>query len=881
MKNIDEYIHHLSKEPLERKALFEEIMIAVTSFFRDRDFYESLEAQLDRLESLKDGQIRVWVAGCSKGQEAYSLAILLMEYREKKELNFSIKIFATDLNSSNIEYASRGFYTKSEVETVSESLREKYFIKKDGLFLVREEIRECLIFSVHDLISSPPFSNMSLVSCRNLLIYLTPSSQAKAISNLVFSLKVGGILALGPSETLGALAPSMLVMDGKWRIFKKLKKFETYPMPKWEQPKSFRNLEIIKRNTKSSNRFGGSDFSLVILESLYPNALVINEQFEILAIFGEAHKLLNKTPRGVMTLSLEGQFDPKIQLPITSILLEAKQKKSKIRIQSVPLTEDGIEILVELVVQAILVPSGEFFYICEISPATDQKIETIKNAGDTSDIIASLQVELHECRNELNATIAVTEESNEELQTTNEELISSNEELQSTNEELNSVNEELYTLNTEFQEKISQLALINADLENLINALNIGVIYLDQNFLIRRVTAQPDVVLNVKMIDIGRSLFDLKTGEILRPIQDRVKKGEKIDHSIEYTPENGRFYLIRITNFLDHKTKDHGYIVTIVDISESKKNEIFLEETQKVAKMGGWIVELATMTPIWSRQVYAIHEVEYGSPIDLSLAINFFAPKERERMKSYVSACREGVPYEDTFEFITAKGRNIWVRATGRPVYGPHGDVTMLRGTLQDITEMRISDQQQALALDVTQTGVWTWDYLTGKLNWDKQMYLLYGKTPTTKELTFQDWRESVNPDDLSRFERDLMDSMERRTLFSGSFQIKLPNGDSRWIACSAKGLYDEHNKLFHVIGVNRDQTEELNFRKTIEEERTRNQQAMKMASIGELASGIGHEVNNPLAIMISNLEFLLENLSNDESSQQLVRKTLDAGSRI
>lgn len=723
------------------------------------------------------------------------------------------------------------------------------------------------------------------MTCRNLLIYLSQKSQKKALSNLLFSLKIGGILGLGPSETLGEIASSVSVVDTKWRLFKKLKKYHELPYPRWDQPTSQKKIEYNDHISKMNNRYQNKNYSLHLLEALYPHSLIISEEFDLLAVFGKAHLLLNKTPSGIMTLSIEQVFNPEVGISISAFLIEAKNKKAQVRYQGINLVGEEGEVFNELLIQFVRGKQGLNVYLCQLSTqAPAQKVELVKNAQNNSDIISSLELELQDYRQQLTNTLAAMDESQEELQTTNEELIASNEELQSTNEELNSVNEELYTLNSELQEKMNQLSLTNGDLENLINALNIGVIYLDEHLIIRRVTNHPASVLNVRSSDAGRSLFDLKAGEILRPLHDKIKSGksmdESMDESIEYVAENKFFYLIRLTSFQDKKLDELGYIITIVDITESKKNEIFLEETHKVTKTGGWIVDLASMKPTWSRQVYAIHEVDYGSPIDLTQAINFFAPHERKRISDYVTLCQQGTPYEDTFEFITAKGRHIWVRATGRPVYGPNGQVSMLTGTFQDITDMRLSDQRYSLALEVTQTGVWTWNYLQGTLSWDKQMYQLYGRKLGT-DLTYQDWRDMIHSDDLAPVEQQLLSSIQNRQLYQGQFRVKLPTGEIRWLSCSARGLYNLEDKLYQIIGVNSDKTEEILLRKKLDEERQLNQQSMKMASLGELAAGIGHEVNNPLAIMVSHLEMLREQIQPDQKAQETISKIFDAGLRI
>lgn len=879
--NIEAYLETLRLDSTERRLLFEEIMIAVTSFFRDPEFYQALEEQV-LLSRLGDGaQVRAWVAGCSKGQEAYSLAILLSELKEKHQLTYSIKIFATDINPANIDYASRGVYQRAEIESLPEAYVAKYFRRQDDCYVVSTALRDGLIFSRHDVITSPPFSNVDIVSCRNLLIYLSQKSQKRALTNLLFSLRIGGVLALGPSETLGDIASSVGVLDGKWRLYKKLKKFNDLPFPKWEQPYTHAKPDQLERISKLSSRHQHRNFSLELLEALYPHALVISEDFELLASFGQAHRLLNKEPRGIMSLAIDQLFSPGLGVSISALLLEARNKKARLLFQGLALDPPSSPPFNQLSITFVEGVQGLNLYLCELShTAQAPRPELVKDAQKSSDLIASLQLELQDYRHQLTATLSAMDESQEELQTTNEELIASNEELQSTNEELNSVNEELYTLNSELQEKMNQLSITNGDLENLINALNIGVIYLDHNLIIRRVTNHPAAVLNVRSSDAGRSLFDLKAGEVLRPLHAKIKSGESLDESLEYVVDNKSFYLIRLTSFQDKKLGELGYIITLVDITDSKKNEIFLEETHKVTRTGGWIVDLTTMKPTWSRQVYAIHELDYGVPVDLAQAINFFAPHERKRIADCVALCQRGTPYEETFEFVTAKGRHIWVRATGRPVYGVDGKVSMLTGTFQDITDMRLSDQRYSLALEVTQTGVWTWNYLEGTLAWDKQMYQLYGLKLGT-ELTYQDWRAMIHPGDLVQLEQQLLSAIDKRQLYQGQFRIKHPSGETRWLSCSARGLYNLEDKLYQIIGVNSDKTAEILLQEKFEEEKRLNQQAMKMASLGELAAGIGHEVNNPLAIMVSLLETLKEHPSVDPKALETIDKILDAGLRI
>ena len=596
--DLRDYVKFMESYSGEVMALYRDLLIGVTSFFRDREVFDELEAHyLPRLfERVGDREVRFWVAGCSTGEEAYSLAMLSREILANLGKRLEVKIFATDLDRDAILRASGGLYPESIAADLSPKFLSRYFYRREDHYQIDRAIREMVVFAQHNLIKDPPFTNIELVSCRNLLIYLQPVLQRKAMELMNFSLNPQGILLLGSSETTGEPTDLFEPLHQKFKIYaSKGKRRPTRDGPE------FSTVPEVRPWQNRAHAAGGSwlrsqeeermlDRFLQTLAGDYvPLAVVVNEQMEALHILGDPEgyfrlpsgKLMNDiTKIAVKDLAiplatgLQKVFKTGEELKYTSIRLKWRDETKSIQIRIRPLPgKKGQEPLAAVFVEETAPqpkePATGGTQVFDVSQEAEQRIH-------------DLEQELQFSRENLQATIEELETSNEELQATNEELLASNEELQSTNEELQSVNEELHTVNAEYQSKIIELTELNNDLDNLMASTRIGTLFLDENLAVRRFTPEIRRVLKILDSDIGRpvnhlvhTLTDVDLFALMEEVADTAVERER-----EVRTQDGAWLLMRILPYRVGAGAISGVVLTFIDIGLLKTTQVALSERE-------------------------------------------------------------------------------------------------------------------------------------------------------------------------------------------------------------------------------------------------------------------------------------------------------------
>ncbi len=589
-RDLNEYVRLLEHRPGEVTALYKDLLIGVTSFFRDREVFEELIAthlpQL--LNGLENREVRFWVPGCSTGEEAYTLAIAARECMEAMNKTFSIKIFATDIDRDAILFAGNGLYPESIAPDIPSGFFGKYFIRRDDKYQVHRNLREMVVFARHNVIKDPPFTNIDLLSCRNLLIYLQPVLQQKVMEYINFSLNPGGILILGTSETPGEMGDFFETLHHKLKIFRsKGKKRPPNEGLQFQTPgdaKMRRLYAVGERGNYSLLQREEERLMERLLQSLAGNyfilAAVVNEKMELLHVAGNAEGFL-RIPAGKLIFDITRMASKEIAIPLstgiqkvfntgeeikyTNIRVQTaeKNKTVQMRIRILP-ARKGQEPLAAIFIEELSTPRAEIEHgrnnIFDISKEVEQRIE-------------DLEQELQFTKENLQATIEELETSNEELQATNEELLASNEELQSTNEELQSVNEELHTVNAEYQMKIMELTEITNDLQNLIAATRIGTLFLDENLEVRKFTPELKRVFKILDSDIGRPVshlsHSLKEMDVIALIERALRHEEVIE--TEVSTSAGEWFLMRIFPYYVSEKFVSGVVLTFTDIGLLKK----------------------------------------------------------------------------------------------------------------------------------------------------------------------------------------------------------------------------------------------------------------------------------------------------------------------
>jgi two-component system CheB/CheR fusion protein len=601
--DLESYVRYAEHTPAEISSLYRELLIGVTSFFRDPEVMNKLQEKVlpEVFEKWADRELRFWVAGCSTGEEAYTLAIIAREVMESLGLARDIKIFATDIDRDAVATAGTGVYPESIAADLKPSLLAKYFYRRKETYQVARSLREMVVFAQHNLLKDPPFTRIDLVSCRNLLIYLQTNLQQHALEMFDFSLRPGGILLLGTSETLGEMEDRFEPIDRKARIYRSMGKMRNRHALDQLEPSS-RNLTgtvslpaiSYGRNARSTSREQERMVTRLLdtlAASYVPLAVVVNEHLEILYSIGDSRGIF-ALPSGKAVLEISKMVNRELGIPLATGIQKTFRTGEEIVYSNVRLREGGSgrkmrvrmcplpgrkndESLVVVFFEKI-----EDFQSANEDNATDYDLDE-----ETNQRMQDLELELQFTRENLQATIEELETSNEELQATNEELLASNEELQSTNEELQSTNEELYTVNAEYQNKIIELTEVQNDVENLLSSSRIGTLILDEDLCIRRYSQQATALFNLVDNDIGRPLKHLSHQFIdFDPVSKALhvqRTNDLVEQNVQV--ENGSWYLVRILPYHIGPKTFSGVVITLVDITPLREVQKKLEATNKTA----------------------------------------------------------------------------------------------------------------------------------------------------------------------------------------------------------------------------------------------------------------------------------------------------------
>jgi len=603
--DISLYVRYLQENPNEIDLLFRELLIGVTSFFRDPESYEALKKEVEAyiLEGKKQGSmLRIWVPGCSTGEEAYSIAILLMECLEGlgQKRRFKIQIFATDIHKEGIEKAREGVYLPNIAAQVSPERLDRFFTREEsGGYRISKEIRELVVFAPQNLIMDPPFTKLDILSCRNLLIYLTPELQKKLLPLFHYCLNPGGILFLGTAETIGSFTDLFSVSDNKWKTFRRTESGSalTY-LTDFPSDLSFTDGDRVTtppQFQKSEGRTVSDLVQSIILDDFAPSAVLINDKGDIVYVHGRTGKYLElsagKTNVNIYALAREG-----LRQHLGSAIRRALTQDTDVTLKDLRVRTNGDYQVVQLTVKPLREPDamrGLLLVVFDNAPtslpAKSSRRKKRGPAGEENPNVQALETELLETRELLQSTIEEMTTSqeelksaNEELQSTNEELQSSNEEMTTSKEEMQSLNEELMTVNAELQHKIDELSRASDDMKNLLNSTNIATLFLDNHLKVTRFTTPAADIIKLIPTDVGRPVSDIASS--LKGV-DLTKEVTYVLNSLvfkeaEVQTADDRSYFMRISPYRTIANVIDGAVVTFTDISGLKEMERALRESR-------------------------------------------------------------------------------------------------------------------------------------------------------------------------------------------------------------------------------------------------------------------------------------------------------------
>lgn len=609
LADVDTYQRYLKENPTELQALFKELLINVTSFFRDPEAFAALKT--DALPPLcanknDNDEFRVWVAGCASGEEAYSLAILLLEYLDGTQQDFKVQIYATDLDDDAINTARTGCYPPNIAQDMTPERLHRFFVRDDGGYRVKKEVREMVVFAVQNVIKDPPFTKLDLLSCRNLMIYLEPELQNRMIPAFHYALKPDGVLFLSPSETIGNHTELFTAINRKWKLYRaRSSSVAQRTLMRggfaWTTQPGARAPEEVSKKGRDIDC--AEQARRALLQSFAPASVLTDVRGNILFVHGETGKYLRPAP-GQATLNVVEMAREGLQLELRAALHTAATQGTPSIGRQVTLKSEGEPQAVALSVrplasaesdQARLLVSFE-----DVIPAPATTLTATgrrKRAAGAIEVrrVAEIENDLAYTRENLQATIEEQQTSNEELKSTNEELQSTNEELQSTNEELEtskeelqSVNEELVTVNAELQAKIEQLASMQNDMRNLLDNINIGTIFLDQSLAIRRFTRDATRIFRLVATDVGRALVDIKSdleasddalNTAVRQVLDTLVPWER-----ELRTRSGQWFLAHIQPYRTLDNVIDGVVLTFTDINTRVAAEAAERRARRLAE---------------------------------------------------------------------------------------------------------------------------------------------------------------------------------------------------------------------------------------------------------------------------------------------------------
>ncbi len=748
---IDNYVHYLQHTPAEAEALFRDLLIGVTSFFRDPDSFHALDALVVvQICASKptDGVIRVWAPGCATGEEAYSLAILLAERQQALKRSFKVLIFATDIDSQAIALARAGSYPASIAADVSPERLARFFaVESDGAYRVRKNIRDMLVFSEQDVIKDPPFSRLDLISCRNLLIYMGGELQRKLIPLFHYALNPGGYLFLGASETIGEHGDLFATLERKWKVYQR--KPDAQGMPRLALSAALMPPAAEARaRPPAGGRAAAGKLSLrelteqAVLQQVAPVAALVNGNGDIYYLHGRTGLYLEPTPGDVGVNNILKMAREGLRRDLATALHKASAGQAVVRSLGLRVKTNGDYVAVDLTVLPVAdgpVAGGDallYLVILQQRPddlrsaqppalaATDaaggaetadgvetpDRADAAVGAAATARLrVAALQQELQAKDEYIQTTVEELETTNEEIKSANEEMQSVNEELQSTNEELEtskeelqSVNEELATVNAELQAKVADLSRANNDMNNLLAGTGIATVFVDHSLRIMRFTPAATRIINLIQNDIGRPV-----GHIVSNLvgYDRLLMDVKgvldtlIPRELEVQTKTGAWYTMRIQPYRTLDNMIEGAVLTFVDVSLIKqtqeallRSESLLRATLRLSQAGGWEWDVKKQTMFWTDETYRLHDLDPtefapGTPDHITRSLECYRPADRPVIHAAFQQCVEKGQPYDLELPFTTVKGRQLRIRTRAEPAWENGQVVRVIGTLVDVTD--------------------------------------------------------------------------------------------------------------------------------------------------------------------------------------------------
>lgn len=856
--DIKSYLRFLEENPDECQQLGRDFLIGVTKFFRDQGAFEYLDRTVipEIVKEKEYGEtLKVWVAACSTGEEAYSIAILINEVLERQNKLLDVKIFATDLEVSNIDIASRGLYPDTIEKDLDPQILDKYFIRSGKSFVILPKIRKQIVFANHNIIKDPPFIKNDLVSCRNMLIYMNPVLQQRVYALLLFAVKRGGYMFFGSSENPAFVKDSVLEVHSKWKIYQKIA--ETKLSVGGHMELSSKNTTAGKTVARKQNGETSmqshlwDDFRRLLAEEMVFAALYVDQHFDIKEAIGNYEKVL-VLPKKTLRLNILRMVPQGLSAVLNSAINRAWKSREIVVLKNVRYHSDEGNVNLDVLVK----PAQEVANCMLVLFSNHNKVEENVSVypstpeGGNAEYIRTLENELIEAKNNLQIVVEDLETVNEELQSSNEELLSANEELQSSNEELQSLNEELHTLNTEHQLKIKELLELNDDLNNYFRSTDIGQIFLTPDLRIRKFNPASAKMVNFIDSDLGRPITHISTniryGNLISDIEHVIRTNDTLEKEVQLV--SGRNLLMRILPYITRDRLNEGVIITFVDITtvtnlnniirgvfNSSQSAIFAFQAVRDNDFnitdftvlatnhaaGGFLqigndtfvgksmkrdIPLLAMNGMFEKYAQVVAD---DRPLYMDL---YF-----ENMASWyeISAVKMTDGLVATFTNVTEKKlAEQRLKKNYIELVSVKDNLKRLNTDLENKVQERTRELSQSeerfrMVSQATNDAIWDWNLVDNKVWWGDGFAKIFGYIPGQDESSRNFWLRNIHPEDREAAQSSIQRVINSdQSQWSCEYRFKRNDGSFANILDRGYILHDENGTPYRMLGSMMDLTD-------------------------------------------------------------------------
>lgn len=914
--DVSLYADFVAKNNKEKRQLKDDFLIGVTHFFRDSEAFDILKVEvIPKLcgQKKKGETIRIWIPGCSSGEEVFSIAMLLDDYITKQKLELDFKIFATDIDQRGVDTAGLGIFPKNVVNEIDSKYVEKYFVSTGERLKITKAIREHIVFSRHNLISDPPFINMDLVSCRNLLIYLDSRVQRRVLQNFQFSLNTLGFLFLGNSESLGSVASHFKTIDSKWKIFQNIT--ESKFIPKHTKPLAQMKVESKKKLTsgiigsnKHDQLLQDYPFNKYLSKRHSPDAIFIDNEFNILFIKGNVGQKLYHG-EGVFQNNLLKIVNEEIAILLKNGIRRLNNVKHDVLIKDITNKTEYGEYTYDIKLHRL--EPNNFLNECYLIEFTEE-VQKNKNEetiiagdvgsdGDKIKLIEDLENELDILKSELQNAVEQLETTNEELQSSNEELMAANEELQSTNEELQSVNEELYTVNSELQDKNKELTHLTNDLINLLDNTQIATLFLDTELRIRKFTPAIKSIFNLEDNDIGRKLSTFTSNfppatskKLIADAKNVLEKLSTVENQV--IDLDGNYYMQRVSPFITTDKTIDGVVITINNINSIIEIQNKLEEADSnYSNLFNSLNEGFIHAKILLDK--------HGNPIDWEyLDVNnayveilgktrdeIIGKRVSDILPNLVNDPKQWIQkYGET----ALKGKKQTIRGYVQSInkYFEVNTFSPKKGefacTIFDLTELKQGEEdlrRYARELNsiqrITHVGSWTLNLSNGEVTWSEELYRIFKLDKNLPAPNYEDQSKLFTPDSWETLAQAVSLAHTEGRPYELELRMIKADGEQGWLLGKGEAV-KENGKIVGLRGAAQDITKaKENELALISAKKKAEEAALANLQKNYFLANMSHEIRTPISSVLGFAD-LLRNDSLDKAERLRYLEIIDSNSK-